>query len=147
MLRAAPRVCLERTSAALTARSARQNTRPHRFAKAKRDIFSSLECAMPKPKSLSHSISGKNNRCILELFHFTRASQCPSWFRPGVLAVFKNLHAIDEDVLHSDGILVRFVEGRPVRNFRRIKDDDIGKHSVLNETAVVETEIRRGQRA
>src|SRR5437868_11595481 len=147
MLRAAPRVCLERTSAALTARSARQNTRPHRFAKAKRDIFSSLECAMPKPKSLSHSISGKNNRCILELFHFTRASQCPAWFRPGVVAVFKNLHAIDENVLYSDGVLVRFVERRPVRNCRGIKDDHVGEHPVLNKTAVVEAEIRRGQGA
>ena len=53
---------------------------------------------------------------VLELFHFTRASQCSPWFRPGVVAVFKNLHAIDENVLYSDGVLVRFVERRPVRN-------------------------------
>ncbi len=48
-----------------------------------------------------------------------------------MLAVFKNLHAIDENMLHSDGVLVGFVERRPVRNCRRIKDDDIGKHSRL----------------
>jgi len=64
-----------------------------------------------------------------------------------MLAVFKNLHAIDENMLHPNRVLVRCVEGRPVRNCRGIKDDDISKHSVLNETAVVEAEIRRGQGA
>jgi hypothetical protein len=80
----------------------------------------------------------KKYRCTLELFQLARARQRPSWFRPGMLAVFENLHAIDENMLHSDGVLVRFVERRPVRNCRRIKDDHIGEHPFLNETAVIE---------
>src|SRR5947207_1992812 len=95
----------------------------------------------------SLSISSRNNRPILELLQLTRPSQSASWFRPSMLAVFQNLHAIDENVLHPNRVLVRFLEGCPVRNYRRVKDNHIGEHPVLNETAVVEAEIRRGQGA
>ena len=64
-----------------------------------------------------------------------------------MLTVFENLHAINENVFHSDGILVWFLKGRPVGNCPGVKDNDIGEHSVLNETTMVETEIRRGQGA
>ncbi len=95
----------------------------------------------------SLSISSRNNRCTLELLQFARAGQRASWFRPGMLAVFENLHAVDENVLHPNRVLVRFLEGCPVRNYRGVKDNHVGEHPVLNETAVVEAEIRRGQGA
>ena len=98
-------------------------------------------------KLLSLSISSRNNRCTLELLQFARAGQRPSWFRPSMLALFQNLHAIDENVLHPNRVLVRFLEGCPVRNYRGVKDNHVGEHPVLNETAVVEAEIRRGQGA
>jgi len=81
------------------------------------------------------------------LLQLTRASQRTSWFRPGMLAVFQNLHAVDENVLHPNRVLVRFLEGCPVRNYGGVKDNHVGENPILNETAVVEAEIRRGQGA
>ena len=127
-------------------------TRPQTFAKANRDIFASLECLMPKTirflhlgRSWSHLgkgglafDSGRKNAAYSELLKFARAGQRASWFRPGMLAVFQNLHAVDENVLHPNRVLVRFLESRPVRNCRGVKDNHVGEHPVLNETAVVE---------
>jgi len=44
-----------------------------------------------------------------------------------VLAIFDDLHAIDEDVLHSNGVLMRFVKGRTIRNHRRIEHKHVGE--------------------
>ena len=73
------------------------NTKPHRFAKAKRDIFSSLECLMPETSQFQRSaITGsasakiafafdfqENNRCILDYFSLPG----PAKARPGFAVV------------------------------------------------------------
>src|SRR6266487_4844195 len=58
-----------------------------------------------------------------------------------MISVFDDLRAIYKDVLHPDGVLVRFLECRAVRDCRWIKHNHVCKHSLLEKTAVVETEI------
>src|SRR5438045_9168858 len=94
-------------------------------------------------KLLSLSISSRNNRCILELLQLTRASQRTSWFRPGMLAVFQNLHAVDDNVLHPNRVLVRRLEGCPVRHHRGARATQVGDPPISNETAVAEAVISR----
>jgi hypothetical protein len=98
MLRAAPRVYLERTSAALTTRSVRQTPDRKDLPKRTATFFSSLECLMPetsqfqrsairvplRPKSLSHSISRRNNRPSSSYFTFPG----PASARPGFAPVW-----------------------------------------------------------
>src|SRR5437667_4484145 len=62
-----------------------------------------------------------------------------------MLAVFENLYAVYEDVLHPNSVLVRFFECRAIRNRCRIKDHHVSKHSLLNESAMIQAEIRGGQ--
>src|SRR6266496_1076989 len=58
-----------------------------------------------------------------------------------MISVFDDLRAIYKDVLHPDGVLVRFLECRAVSDCRRIKHNYVGKHSLLEKSAVVETEV------
>ena len=64
-----------------------------------------------------------------------------------MLAVFQHLRAIHENMLHSDRILMRFLEYRAIADRRRIENHHIGEHSLLHETTMVQPEIRRGQAA
>ena len=64
-----------------------------------------------------------------------------------MLAVSKNLHAVHENVFYTDGVLVRFLERRPIGDGRGIEENDISEHSFFNETAVIKTEIGGGQPA
>ena len=59
----------------------------------------------------------------------------------GVLAPFEHLDAIHKNVLHANRVLMRFLERGAIRNRRRIEHDDIGEHSLFNETAMIEAEI------
>src|SRR5881396_2787458 len=68
-----------------------------------------------------------------------------SRFRSGVLAIFQYLDAVDEDVLHSHRILMRFFESRVIGNRPWVKNDDIRKHSFLKKPAMVQAQVRRGQ--
>ena len=55
----------------------------------------------------------------------------PRTTRPGVAPVCspsaQHLDAVDEDVAHAGGILVRLVEGGAVGDRRRIEDREVGK--------------------
>ncbi len=64
-----------------------------------------------------------------------------------VFATFEHLHAIHEDLLHTDGLLMRLIERRAIGNGRRIEDNDIREHSFFEKPAVVEPKICRGQSA
>ena len=64
-----------------------------------------------------------------------------------MLAILQHLHAIHENVLHSDRVLVRLRKSRAIGNRRRIEHDDIGKHSFLEKTAMIEPQVGRRQRA
>src|ERR1044072_3715269 len=64
-----------------------------------------------------------------------------------MLAVFENLLAIYENVLHADSVLTRIGEGGTIADPCWIKDDDIGKHPFLDEAAMIETEVCRRERA
>jgi hypothetical protein len=89
---------------------------------------------------------GRRIKTIKSL-RFPRTPQGAAGFGAGVFAVLQDLHAVDENVFHSDGVLMGFVESCAVRDCRRIEDDHVSEHSFLNETAVIKTEIRRWQRA
>src|SRR5437867_6631058 len=65
---------------------------------------------------------------LFSLSRFTRSPQGAAGFCAGVLAVFENLNAVDEDVLHANGVLVRFLECRAIRNGCWIKDHHVSKH-------------------
>ena len=79
------------------------------------------------------------------LLRFARTPQGAARFGAGVLAILQDLHAVDENVFHPDRVLMRLLESRAIGNRRRIEHNDIGKHSFLEKTAMIETEIRRGQ--
>src|SRR4029450_5975396 len=64
-----------------------------------------------------------------------------------VLAVFEHLHAIHENVLRANRVLMRLLERGAIGNRRRIEYDDIREHSLFNETAMIEAEICRRQSA
>ena len=76
-------------------------------------------------------------------FCFPGTPQGAAGFGAGVLAVLENLDAVDENVFHADGILMRLVEGCAVRDCRRIEDDHVSEHSFPNQAAVIEAEISR----
>ena len=56
-----------------------------------------------------------------------RASERPPWRRAGMLAVLQDDLPVDEHVLHAGGVLVRLLEGRAIRDRRRIEDRDVGE--------------------
>src|SRR5947208_11018000 len=71
----------------------------------------------------------------------SRPPQCAARFRACMLAIFQHLHAIYENVLHAYRILMRFLIRGAVGNRRRIEYDHIGKHSLLEEPAMIESQI------
>src|ERR1041385_9519414 len=85
--------------------------------------------------------------CFNATLQLPRAPQRAARFRAGVLAIFQDLRAIYEDMLHPNGVLMRLLERRAIADCRRIEHDHVGKHSFLQETAMIEPEIRRGQSA
>src|SRR5437867_280886 len=84
---------------------------------------------------------------LFSLSRFTRAPQGATRLCAGVLAVFENLYAVYEYVFYANSVLVRFFECRAIRNGCRIKDQHVGKHSLLEKPAMIEAEIRGRQSA
>src|SRR2546430_15690119 len=76
--------------------------------------------------------------CPPRLMQLSRPPQCAARFRACMLAIFQHLHAIYENVLHAYRILMRFLIRGAVGNRRRIEYDHIGKHSLLEEPAMIE---------
>src|SRR5438309_11984722 len=74
----------------------------------------------------------------------SRPPQCAARFRACMLAIFQHLHAIYENVLHAYRILMRFLIRGAVGNRRRIEYDHIGKHSLLEEPAMIESQFLAG---
>ena len=60
-----------------------------------------------------------------------RAAHDTAGLCAGVLAVFKDLSAVDEYVEHSGGILMRLFKRRVVLDFGRVKNDDVRRISRL----------------
>ena len=58
-----------------------------------------------------------------------------------------HLHPVHENIFHPDRVLLRLRKGGAIGNRRRIKDNDIGKHSFLEKTAMIEPRFVGGQRA
>ena len=75
----------------------------------------------------------------------TRPANHPPGFRAGVLAVLDDLGPVDEDVLHSGGVLVGFDEGGVVLDRGGIEDDHIGEVALPQQPAAVELEVGGGQ--
>ena len=76
---------------------------------------------------------------------FPRSPQRAARLSASVFAIFEHLHAIHEDLLHTDGILLRLLKRCSISNGRRINDNDIGEHSFFEKDAVVEPKICRRQ--
>src|ERR1700741_459116 len=76
------------------------------------------------------------------LVNFAYSPHGTPWLRARVFAVLEHLRAVDEYVLHANGVLVRLLERRLVSDLRRVEHDDIGKHPFANEAAVLELEVR-----
>src|SRR5438094_5731180 len=96
---------------------------------------------MRRPQGGGYSRFIAATRVSLCLLRLPRSPQGATGLGAGMLAIFNDLHAIYKDVLHPDSVLVRFLECRAVRDCRRIKHNHVGKHSLLEKSAVVETEI------
>src|SRR5215475_7860239 len=89
------------------------------------------------------SITGDGHSSIS--FNLARPPQRLAWFCAGMFTIFKNLSAVDENVLHSDRVLVGILEGRAVGDRRRIEYHNVREHARFEKTAMVQTQIGRGQ--
>jgi len=81
--------------------------------------------------------------------HSTSIARPPhdaSRLRARVLAMAEHGHAIDDDVLHTDGVLLRRVEGGLVRNCCWIEDNDVRKAVHIEATAVLQLPVVAGSR-
>ena len=78
-------------------------------------------------------------------FNLARPPQRFTWFCAGMFSVFKDLSAVDENVLHPDRVLVGILERRAVGDRRRIEYHNVREHSRFEKTAMVQTQIGRGQ--
>src|SRR5215468_4822917 len=87
----------------------------------------------------------RRRRGLAILFDLPRPPQRAPGLRPGVLAVFQDLRAIDKHVFHADGELMRLLEGGAVGDGLRVEDDDVGEISFLQKSATIELQIGRGQ--
>src|SRR6185436_15693011 len=77
------------------------------------------------------------------LLRFTRTPQGAAWLGARVFAILEDLRPVYENVFHANRVLMRLLKSRAIGNRRRIKHNHIGKHSFLEETAMIETEICR----
>ena len=84
---------------------------------------------------------------LAKSFGFSRARECAAGLRTGVLSIFEDLHAIDKNVFHAGRVLVRLFEGGVIGNCRRIEDNNVSKHSLLEQPAMIEAEIDGRQSA
>ena len=64
----------------------------------------------------------------------------------GVLAVAEHLHAVDEDVHHARGVLMRRFERGVILDGRRVEDGDVGEVAGRQSAALADLEIGGGQR-
>ena len=62
-----------------------------------------------------------------------------------MLAVLQDDLPVDEHVLHADGVLMRLLERRAIRDRRRIEDRDVGEIAFLQQAAAIEAEVLGGQ--
>src|SRR5205085_11643400 len=67
------------------------------------------------------------------LADFPRPPQCAAGLGVRMLAIFEDLHTVDEHVFHANRVLVWFLERRPVSDRGRIKHNDIGEHSFFDK--------------
>ena len=64
-----------------------------------------------------------------------------------MFSVLDDLHAVHENVFHAGRILMGFFKRGVVCDRRRIEYDHIGEHSLLEKSAMIETEVGCGQAA
>ena len=55
-----------------------------------------------------------------------------------MLAILEDVNAVDEDLLHADGILMWILERRPIRDCRRIEHDDVREVFRLQQPSPIE---------
>ena len=67
------------------------------------------------------------------LLRFTRTPQSAAWLGARVFAILEDLHPVYENVFHANRVLMRLLKSRAIGNRRRIKHNDIRKHSFLEE--------------
>ena len=63
----------------------------------------------------------------------------------GVFAIFDHLHAVDKNLLHAGGELLRFFVGRMVLHAGGIEHYDVGEVSFLEQAAIFQMQIFGGQ--
>src|ERR671937_3133056 len=64
-----------------------------------------------------------------------------------VLAVTDHRNPVDEHVYDPARVAMRIIEGRVIRDRRRVEDDDIGEAPRPQPTAVAQAQVLRRQRA
>src|SRR5205807_9897120 len=76
---------------------------------------------------------------------FTGSPQRSARLGPRVLAILEHLDAVDEDVLHADGVLVRPGIRGPVGDGPGVEDDNIREVAIVQQAAMIQAEVGRGQ--
>lgn len=72
---------------------------------------------------------------------FSRAPQRFAGFDAGVLSVLEHLLAIHKNVSYTDRVLVWVFESRAVANCLRVENNYVGKHALLEQSAMIEAKI------
>ena len=79
-----------------------------------------------------------NNRRSL---YFARSPQRAARSCVGMFAILQYLGAVDEDVFHTNRILMRVLKSRAVTNRLWVKYNHVGEHPNLEQTPMIEPEI------
>src|SRR5207244_7985386 len=76
----------------------------------------------------------------------TRAADDPPWASASLHTILEHLHAVDEHVLHTLGVLVRLGIGRLVSNGRGVEDHHVGKEACCAPATSITLQVLRRQR-
>src|SRR5438128_9488547 len=79
--------------------------------------------------------------------NFPRTPEGATRLGARVLAILDDLYAVNENVFHANGVLMRLVERRVIGDRRLIEHDHVREHSLFKKTAMIEAEIGGGQPA
>ena len=62
-----------------------------------------------------------------------------------MLTIFKNLDAVDENILHADRQLMGVIKCRAISDCVWIEDNHVSEHSWFEKASMIQSEIGRRQ--
>lgn len=72
------------------------------------------------------------------LMDFARPPQRAARLCSSMLAILNNLLAVDEDMFHPNGVLMRILKGGAIGDGSGIKNNYVREHPFLKKTAMIQ---------